>query len=415
MLPTVPAPPKSVDDYIEPAGEDAVERLRAAAEPLRGLRLLHLNSAAFGGGVAELLVAQVPLLNDLGIETTWAVLEGSEDFFHVTKTIHNGLQGAEVEWTRAMETAYHERVAENAAKLDEPYDLVIVHDPQPAALLASLRETNPACATGKWIWRCHIDLSEPFEPVWRFVAPMAERYDGAIFTMEDYVQPGFQGPELACIPPSIDPLSLKNGPAGNEMRHEVLVRYGVDNRRPIVAQISRFDPWKDPLGVIDAYRLAKQEAPDLQLVMIGSMATDDPEGMRWLDLTEEHRKDDPDVHLMTNFEGIGNLEVNAFQRAATVLVQKSIREGFGLVVAEGMWKEKAVIGGNVGGIRLQIDDGRCGYLVDSVEDCAERIVELLGDPERRNAMGTAARERVRDRFLTLRELEDTLRFLVSLR
>ena len=413
MLPTVPAPTKSLGDYVEAAGEEAVERLRAAAEPLRGARVLHVNSTAFGGGVAELLLTHVPLLNDLGIETTWAVLEGSDEFFAVTKTIHNALQGAEVEWTPHMEDVYRERVRANAAQLDEGFDIVFIHDPQPAAILEVLEDEGRRMGT--WAWRCHIDLSAPFEPVWRFVAPVVERYDGAVFTMEEYLQPGFTGPALAFVPPSIDPLSTKNCPVSAETRHDVLMRYGVDSRRPILTQVSRFDPWKDPIGVIDAYRLAKKEVPDLQLVMAGSMAHDDPEGMRYLDLTAEHAGGDPDVHMLTDFEGVGNLEVNVLQHASTVIVQKSIREGFGLVVAEAMWKERPVVGGNVGGIRLQIEDGASGFLVDSVEDCAERVVTLLLDTDLRAHMGRSAHERVRERFLSLRELDDELRFFASLR
>lgn len=413
MLPTVPVPPKSIDEYAEAAGEAAVERLRAAAEPLRGARLLHVNSTAFGGGVAELLLTHVALLNDLGIETVWAVLEGSDEFFAVTKAMHNALQGAEVPWDPGMEAAYLERIAANAKELDEPFDLVLVHDPQPAALLEAIEDGGRR--QGAWAWRCHLDLSAPFEPVWDFVSRIVGRYDGAVFTSEGYVQAGFSGPRIAFIPPSIDPLSTKNCPVNVETRHEVLLRYGVDNRRPILTQVSRFDPWKDPLGVIDAYRLVKEEMPDLQLVMIGSMAHDDPEGMRYLDLTAERAAGDPDIHMLTNFEGVSNLEVNAFQRASTVVVQKSLREGFGLVVAEAMWKEKPVVGGDVGGIRLQIDEGRSGFLVGSAEECAGRVLELLRDADLRARMGREARELVRERFLSLRELEDHLRFLASLR
>jgi trehalose synthase len=216
------------------------------------------------------------------------------------------------------------------------------------------------------------------------------------------------------IPPSIDPLSTKNCWIGERTSHEVLVRYGIDARKPIITQVSRFDPWKDPLGVIDAYRIVKQSVPDAQLVMVASMAQDDPEGLHYLELTEEHRAGDPDVFLLSNLQGVGNLEVNAIQRESDVVVQKSLREGFGLVVAEGMWKDKPVVAGNTGGIRLQIEDGDSGYLVDSVEQCAVRVAELLADPALRNAIGGAARERVRENYLTPREIEDHLRMLAAL-
>jgi trehalose synthase len=411
MLSTVPLADKRVDEYAGPAGEEAVERLREAARPFVGASVLHVNSTAYGGGVAELLQSQLPLMKDLGIETTWALVEGSDDYFAVTKAVHNALQGAEVPWTEEMREAYLERIRANAAKYAERFDYVFIHDPQPAALLLMLEEEDRR--SGRWIWRCHIDLSSPFRPVWEFFEPIVNRYDAAVFTLEDFVQPGVT-PRLAFIPPSIDPLSTKNLEIADETVSEVLRTYGIDRDRPIVVQVSRFDPWKDPLGVIDAFRLARKEFPGLQLIMAGSMAHDDPEGMRFLDLTEEHRAGDADIHLLTNVHNVGNLEINAFQRASTVVVQKSIREGFGLVVAEGMWKEKPVIGGNVGGIRLQIVDGETGYLVDSVEGCAERILQLLANPELRHTIGRAACERVRERFLTLRELEDYLRLMATL-
>jgi trehalose synthase len=412
MLPTVPVPPRHVHDLAEAAGEEAIERLRQAAAALNGARILQVNSTAFGGGVAELLFTQIALLNDLGLDTTWQLLEGNEEFFTVTKFAHNGLQGAEVPWTPEMTDIYMARCRENAAGLAEGYDFVIMHDPQPAGILTVLEDEGKR--KGKWLWRCHIDLSTPFEPVWDFFAGHVARYDGAVFTMEDFVRPGLTGPAIVAIPPSIDPISPKNGPMDPDTIYEVLHRYGVDRTRPIVTQVSRFDPWKDPNGVIDAYRIAKERVPDLQLVMLASMAHDDPEGWHYLETTEAHRDGDPDVFLLSNLHGVGNLEVNAFQRASTVVVQKSLREGFGLVVSEALWKERAVIGGNVGGIRLQIEDGVSGFLVDSVEECGDRMLRLLDDPAERTSLGRAGREAVRDRFLTPRELEDYLRTLAAL-
>jgi len=407
VLATVPVPPKRVQDYVQAAGVEAVERLREAARPLEGARVLQLNSTAFGGGVAELLFTQVALLNDLGVESTWAVLEGSDDYYAVTKAVHNALQGAPIEWTAQMAATYWDRIVANAAELPDDYDFYLVHDPQPAALIRVLEEEGRR--RGRWLWRCHIDLSTPHPPVWGFFEPIVNRYDAAVFTMQDFAQPGITEPELAFIPPSIDPLSVKNRPVSEDTMREVLAAYGIDPERPIVSQVSRFDPWKDPLGVIDAYRVAKREFPDLQLIMAGSLASDDPEGMQYLDLTEDHRAGDPDVHLLTNLQGVGDLEISAFQHASSVVIQKSTREGFGLVVAEGMWKHKPVVGGNVGGIRLQIADGENGFLVDDVASCAARICELLHDPTLRERMGDAAHERVRERFLSLREVEDYLR------
>lgn len=412
MLPTIPVPPKRVDEYREPAGEEAVDRLREAARPLLGARLLNVNSTAFGGGVAELLFTQVALLNDLGIETEWKILEGSDAFFAVTKAVHNALQGSEVDWSEDMALTYLESVAGNARGLTETYDYVVVHDPQPAALLALVEETRGR--RGKWVWRCHIDLSAPHPAVWEFFAGYVNRYDAVVFTMADFGRPEVTRP-VQFIAPSIDPLSPKNTHVDADTIHEVLHRYGIDRHRPLVAQVSRFDPWKDPIGVIDTYRLVRKQHPDVQLVLVGIMAHDDPEAWELLRATEEHRASDPDIHLLTNLQEVGNLEVNALQRAAAVVIQKSLREGFGLTVSEALWKEKAVVGGRVGGIRLQIEDGVSGFLVDSVEACAERTVELLSEPDLRARLGWAGRERVRERFLATRELEDILRLLASLR
>jgi len=412
MLPFVPVPPLKLDDYAEPAGAEAVERLRMLAEPLSGARVLHVNSTPYGGGVAELLYTQVALLNDLGIHAAWQVIEGSEEFFQITKFAHNALQGADVPWTKDMVAHYRERCLMNASRLSRDFDFVIVHDPQPAGILSAI-EADGARA-GTWIWRCHIDLSASFEPVWRFFADLASRYDAAIFTMEEFARPGFDGPRVFVIPPSIDPLSLKNQWIDPDTVYGVLHRFGIDRARPIVTQVSRFDPWKDPVGVIEAYRLVKREIPEVQLILAGSMAKDDPEGWHYLEVTEERRAGDPDIFLLSNLHDVGNLEVNAFQRASSVVVQKSLREGFGLVVSEAQWKEIPVVGGNVGGIRLQIEDGVSGCLVDSVEACAECVVRLIADPRLRQRMARKGRDRVRDRFLCTRELEDHLRMLHNL-
>jgi trehalose synthase len=412
MLVSVPVPEaKHLDDYVEPAGEEAVARLREAAEPLKGCRLVHISSTSFGGGVAELLVTQIALFRDLGIEADWQLVEGSEEFFAVTKLVHNALQGAGIPWTESMEATYLERIEANSHRFEESADFVFVHDPQPAALLTFLDEAGRR--DGKWVWRCHIDLSHPMETVWTFFANHVHKYDAAIFTMEDFVRPGIT-PKVAVIPPSIDPLSPKNSWLEPEAVFEILQGYGIDRWRPLVTQVSRFDPWKDPLGVIDAYRMVKEEVPELQLIMVAAMAHDDPEGWHYLEQTEEHRAGDPDVHILTNLQGVGDVAVNAFQRASTAVIQKSLREGFGLTVSEGMWKEKPVVAGNAGGLRLQVEDGVTGFLVDSVEECAHRMRELLTDADLRTRMGLAGRDRVRERFLTIRELDDYLRLLSSL-
>jgi trehalose synthase len=412
VLRTVPVPDqRRLEDFREAAGDQAVERLREAAHPLKGARLVHVSSTSFGGGVAELLYTHIALLQDLGINAEWQLLEGSEEFFTVTKLVHNALQGMPVPWTDAFEATYLARVRHNAQRFEPDADFVFVHDPQPMAMLTFLEEWGRR--TGRWVWRCHIDLSQPMERVWSFFAVHAARYDAAVFTVEEFVKPGL-GPRVAVIPPSIDPLSPKNVHLDPEAVGEILTAYGVDVARPVVTQVSRFDPWKDPLGVIDAFRAAKEEVPEAQLILVGSMAGDDPEAWHFLELAQEHRGDDPDIHILTNLQDVGPVVVNAFQRASDVAVQKSIREGFGLTVSEAMWKERPVIGGDVGGIRLQIEDGVTGYLVGSPEECTRRLVELLEDPGLREEMGRAGRARVRERFLTLRELTDYLTLLASL-
>jgi trehalose synthase len=411
VLRTVPVSEiRRVDDYREPAGDEAVDRLRKAAAPLKGTRVVNVSSTSFGGGVAELLPTQVALLEDLGIHAEWQLLEGSDEFFAVTKLIHNALQGAGVPWSTAMEETYLERVAANAERFEDDGDFVFAHDPQPVALLSYLEERGPR--HGKWVWRCHIELSRPMDAVWSFLLPHVARYDASVVTLEEYALPGL--PPVAIVPPSIDPLSPKNTSLDPDAVTEILTAYGIDTERPIVSQISRFDPWKDPVGVIEAFRLAREKAPDAQLILAGSMAHDDPEAWHLLDLTQEHRADDPDIHILTNIQDVGPVAINAFQRASDVVIQKSIREGFGLTASEAMWKERAVIAGDVGGLRIQVEDGVTGFLVDSVERCGERIAELLSDEELRTRMGRIARERVRERFLTIRELTDYLDLVGSL-
>ena len=404
--------PKRLDDYREPAGEEAVERLVKAAEPLKGSRMIQLSSTAFGGGVAELLYTHIALLQDLGIEAEWQLIEGSDEFFNVTKLIHNALQGMAVPWTEAFEQTYLERVRANVERFDPDADFVFAHDPQTLPMLTFLKEANRE--RGTWVWRCHIDLSQPMEQVWSFLAVYTAPFHAAVFTLEDYVKPGLE-PRIAIIPPSIDPLSPKNAHLEDDAVTEILTPYGIDRSRPLLTQVSRFDPWKDPLGVIDAYRIVKRHIPEAQLAMVGSMAHDDPEAWHFLEMAEEHRKGDPDVHLLTNVQGaVGPTEVNAFQRASDVVIQKSIREGFGLTASEAMWKGRPVIVGRAGGLRLQVQDGVTGYLVDSPDQCAGRALELLQDPELASKMGETGREVVRDKFLTIRELTEYLELLGSL-
>ena len=409
----VPIAAKSLGDYAAVVGRDVVAELREKAVPFKGARILNVNSTAYGGGVAELLYTIVPLMRDLGLEAEWRLMAGHEAFFHVTKAMHNALQGAEVPWTKEMESTYRTVAEENAEHFPTDYDFVIIHDSQPAGILREITEDHGR-PPGKWIWRCHIDLTETFDPVWNFVRPMVNEFDAAVFTLEDFVKKDLEVPHIALIPPSIDPLSIKNIPMDPFMVEEVMRRYQIDMERPLILQVSRFDPWKDPKGVIDAYRIVREQVPGVQLALIASMAHDDPEGWQVYTEVDEYRQGDDDIKLLSNLQEVGGLAVNAFQRAADVVVQKSLREGFGLVVAEAQWKRKPVVGGNAGGIRLQILEGQTGFLVDSVSQCAERIVHLLSDAEASRVMGTWAHEHIKQNFLSTRNIADWLDLFLKL-
>jgi len=296
----------------------------------------------------------------------------------------------------------------NADLFDEDYDFVVIHDPQPAAVLGMAGMRLGQRPPGKWVWRCHIDMTEAQPEVWDLIHPYVEQYDAAIFTMTDYVKDDLHHPQIFTVPPAIDPLSPKNVDLSDSTVHEILQRYGVDPDRPILTQVSRFDPWKDPLGVIDVYRALKSEFPALQLVLIASMAHDDPEGWAWYERTVRRAGEDYDIHILSNLNGVGNVEVNAFQRCSDVVVQKSVREGFGLVVAEGLWKGRPVVAGNVGGIPLQILYGKTGYLVNTTHECINRVHYLLQNPKVADRMGHVGREHVRENFLITRYLRDYL-------
>ncbi len=409
MLERVPLLDKHLADYADVVEPGTIERIRALAEPLRGARVLHLNATAYGGGVAELLATHVALLRDVGIDAEWHVIHGSDEFFAVTKTVHNALQGADVEWTPHMEHIYLERVLDNALQLEGEWDFVVIHDPQPAAMRDYARGHGVAPESTKWIWRCHIDLTDANPQVFEFFRPFVEHYDASVWTMPQFVPDSMPKDRIKIAPPCIDPLSVKNLDLPDPFMTEIVKQYGVRPNDPLIVQVSRFDPWKDPIGVIEAYRLVKEEFPTVQLVLAGSMATDDPEGFHYWEMADQARAGDENIHLLSNIQQVGNVQINAFQRSADVVMQKSLREGFGLTVSEGLWKGRPVIGGRCGGITLQIEDGVNGYLVDDVETAAKRTADLLRAPERATEMGAAGREFVRRNFLSTRELEDWLR------
>jgi trehalose synthase len=403
MLNLVNVGHKSLTDYATIASRGLMEEIRRLAEPLAGKRVVHLSATAFGGGVAEINYTLVPLMADAGLHVEWRIIHGHEEFFEVTKTMHNALQGSPQGLSGEQEAVFNRYNADNARNFEDEYDFVVVHDPQPAAMIDHFPGSG-----ARWIWRCHIDLSAPNENVLGFLMPSLSRYDAAVFHRPEYVPRNGGMPAAYIWPPAIDPLTPKNMALSTEDATYIVDQFGIDVERPLLVQVSRFDPWKDPLGVIDAYRLVKEAVPEVQLALVGSMAHDDPEGWDFYEQTVSHAGGDPDIFILSNLNNVGSVEVNAFQVHSAAVLQKSIREGFGLTVTEALWKTRPTVAGRVGGIVSQIQDGETGWLVSSPAECAEACKEILADPgaARRRALG--GKEYVRRHFLTPRLLRDWL-------
>jgi len=409
LLELVDVGPRPLKQYERIVGEETLEEIRDLAAPLRGARIAQINATTYGGGVSELLRSIVPLYRGLGIECDWKIISARPAFFNVTKDLHNALQGASGELTRAAREMYLMWSTRNAQLLEAEYDFIIVHDPQPAAI-RYFKDRGGA----RWIWRCHIDTSEPNEAALEFMLPFLVEYDALVFTMDRFVPPGLEHQRLATIVPAIDPLSPKNMALAGGICEEIRAWRGIDPDRPLLTQVSRFDPWKDPMGVIDVYRLVRKEVPGLQLALLSTIAHDDPEVWDMYKILVAEVRGDDDIHLLTNLIGVGDVEVNAFQLCSDVVLQKSIREGFGLVVSETMWKGTPVVANRSGGIPLQMEDGVGGFLVENTEECAERALYLLRHRDEARTLGLAGRERVRQRFLITRLLADELRLVSSL-
>jgi len=394
-----------LEDYQEITGAGVIEELRVLADRIRGRRMQHINSTPVGGGVAEILTRMIPLLRELGVDADWDFIKGNQEFFNVTKAFHNALHGKKEEITGQMLDVFRDTTEMNVREVNISGDVIVIHDPQPAGLIGRKREIGRS-----WIWRCHIDVSAPQPNVWNFLRPWIEQYDAAVFSMPDFAQqlpiPQFR------IAPSIDPLSDKNKPLDNSIVLRTLEKYHVDPGRPILTQISRFDRLKDPLGVIAAYRMLKR-AHKCQLVLAGGGASDDPEGEAVLNEVREAAAGDPDIHVLL-LPPSSDLEINALVRGSSVVIQKSIREGFGLTVSEALWKKKPVIGGAVGGIKLQVIDGVTGFLVHSPEGAATRIAQLLRDSKLRERMGENGYQHVRQNFLMTRQVKDALLTILAL-
>jgi trehalose synthase len=409
MLQEVGLGEKSLADYTHIAGRGLIEEIRELAGPLEGKRVLHVSATAFGGGVSEILYTLVPLMRDAGLDAHWQVILGREEFFNVTKLMHNSLQGDEQSITDEEWEVFEGYNAMNAQDLDGEWDVVIIHDPQPAGVRAGALEKAK-----HWVWRCHIDLSAPNRSTLERLLPLIRDYDATVWHLPQYVPADLDGGDVRIVPPAIDPLSPKNMALSPDDAAFVCDQFGIDTERPLICQVSRFDPWKDPIGVIDAYRAVTEEVPEAQLALVGSMATDDPEGWEFFQNTFRYADGDPDIKILNNLNNVGAIEVNAFQSQSDVLMQKSIREGFGLTVTEGLWKGRPVVAGDVGGIPLQIEDSVSGFLVDSPEEAAKRTIEVLADPELAKRLGRAGKEHARERFLTPRLLRDWMQLFTDL-
>lgn len=403
--------------YEQILGREAMDELRGLVDKLKNVKMAHVNATAYGGGVAELLHRQIPLMNQLGsnvgFQSDWYILNVSnEAFYDVTKKMHNTLQGAEGNLSEEEQALYWRIQEENFSNgLLNDYDVVLIHDPQPAGLIKVYEQHG---RSGKWAWRCHIDTTTPNRPIWDFVKQYVVDYEAAIWTRKEFIPETSGIPEVTIIPPSIDPLSPKNSDLHEEEINEVFTRYKIDRTRPVMVQVSRFDPWKQPLEVVECYKQLKTEFPDLQLVYAGSMATDDPEGMMYWEQTLRKAGEDKDVTILNNYHGVGNKEINAFQAGADVVVQYSSKEGFGLTVSEAMWKRQPMIGGKVGGIQDQITHGETGFLVTTMDELKESVRFLLANPDKRKEMGEKARQFVSERFLITREVADYMKLAINL-
>ncbi len=394
--------------YSQLIGKEVIKRIQKKAKRFERKEVLNINATKFGGGVAEILQNMIPLMHELKINADWKVFTAPDSFFEISKKMHNALQGnMDIKFSDEEISAYISQAESTMEQIQPKGDFIIIHDPQPCPVIKLTEKKK-----GKWIWRCHIDTSNPNPQAWEIISEYLPLYDALIFTLKEYAREGIQKP-IFQIPPSIDPFSEKNRPLDIDAAKEIIEKF-VPLDLPIITQVSRFDPWKDPLGVIDAYKKVSKEIP-IQLVLIGSLAHDDPEGVEWLEKVKNYAGDDQYIHILSNLDGVGNIEVNAFQQVSNIILQKSIREGFGLTVTEALWKKTPVIGGNVGGIKLQIEDGVNGFLVNSIDETAERILYLLKNPKKAAEMGQKGHEKVKKEFLLINHVEKYLDLFESIR
>ncbi len=395
------SPQPILDSYEELLGTKSVDILKKKANEFTNNSFLHVNATKFGGGVAEILQNMISMMEELELNVKWKTFTAPDSFFQISKKMHNALQGDnQIHFSPQEIAQFLDQAKDSFDQIQPEEDFVTIHDPQPCPIIKYAADKK-----GKWVWRCHIDTSNPNPQAWELVLPYIQQYDARIFTMEQFSKSELKSP-IFYITPSINPFSDKNKELDDEEAKTIVQKY-IPLDKPIITQVSRFDPWKDPLGVIDAYKKVREKVP-VRLALIGSLAHDDPEGVEWLKKVKNYANKDEDIYILSNLDGVGDIEVNAFQRVSEIIIQKSIKEGFGLTVTEALWKGTPVIGGDVGGIKLQIEDGVNGYLVKNVEESAEKILYLLNNPKISKKMGNEGKEKVKREFLLLQHLEKYL-------
>ncbi len=401
-------PQRRILEYKEIIGSKKINELLNHAETLKNVKVVHVNSTAYGGGVAEILYNLVPLMRDVGVDAEWFIIEAPKEFFKITKKIHHGLQGMEVRVSDEEKKFYMNVLKENLSEIDLAKDVIVIHDPQPLGLRTLVKQ-----GFDKWIWRCHIDLSTPYKPIWNLVKEMLRKYDASIFHLKEFVHPDTPTPKIFTMSPSIDPLSPKNRELNEIDVLRVLEKFGVDPEKPILTQVGRFDPWKDPFAAISVYRKVKEKVGGVQLLLITAMPTDDPDGLIYLEKICRKICEDPNVFILADYKGVRALEVNAFQRATTVALQMSLREGFGLSVTEALWKKVPVVARPAGGIKLQVIDGVTGYLVRDIDEAAKYVIHLIRNPKVRKKLGENGHRYVKENFIITKHLENCLKIFAE--
>ena len=411
MYGTLALQPKALDDYRPIAGDAAIDDVRRLAEPLRGLRVLHLSVTAFGTGVAELLNAAVPLMSNVGLECSWQVVRPAEESAAANKSLYRALAGLSSDWSSSLEQVWLRYSAMNAEMLTEPFDVIIVHDPQPAAIRSFV--SKAAHSDSRWVLHSHLDLSSASAEAWGLLRPHIVGYDAIVFDTDSFIHPSLRDVPVTVIRPAIDPLGPRNMELSEETIETILHGSGIDPERPLICQLSPCDPGSDMLGAIDVHDRVRRDVPGLQLVLIASNSPEDPASVAYFDETVRKSMEYSDAHILRGVTEVGNVEMNALQRASNVVIQKGLRKGFGIWVSDAQWKERPVVTARTGGLVQQVEDGKTGFLADTTDEFAERVSRLLHDPELARRLGRAGHEHVRRHFLLTRFLADELRLLTD--